>query len=233
MKIRVIIIDDERLCREELKGMLAGYADFDVVAEAADADEAAQQITALQPDLIFLDIQLPEQSGFDLLESLSNVPAVLFTTAFNQYAVQAFELNALDYLVKPIREERFAKAIEKVRHNRTAKMLTEASRQLFIKDGDHCYFIQVSDVYLIESLDNYSRLYFNNKKVVLKRSLNQWEEQLPPNLFFRISRTHLVNTRYIQQVTNLSKSKISIQLSTGQVLEASARQSAKFKNKLP
>jgi two-component system LytT family response regulator len=232
-KIQVIVIDDERSCREELKRMLTPYADIELVGEAANAGEAAIQIAQHQPDLIFLDIQLPGPSGFELLESLPAVPAVLFTTAFDQYAVRAFELNALDYLVKPIRDERFASAMEKVRHSMAAKAAlanSHANRQLFIKDGEQCHFISVGDICLIESLDNYSRLYAGNKKIVLKRSLNQWEAMLPADQFFRISRTHLINTGYIQQIHNLPKGKISIQLTTGQLLEASARQSVKFKN---
>ena len=167
-----------------------------------------------------------------MLETLTTVPIVLFTTAFDQYAVQAFELNALDYLLKPIRDERFANGMEKVRHTMAAKAAiaqTAANRQLFIKDGEQCYFITVNDIYLIESLENYSKLYAGDKKIVLKRSLNQWEALLPEERFFRISRTHLINTTYIQQVTTMPSGRLSVQLRTGQVAEVSARQSVKLR----
>ena len=231
---RVIVIDDERSAREELKSALKGYAGFEVIGEAKNADEAKEQIIAKRPDLIFLDIQMPEKSGFELLESLDEVPIVIFTTAYNQYAVQAFEINALDYLMKPIREERFAKAIEKYKNSINQKTTVEkvqpAGRRIFIKDGEKCYFIRLSDIYMIESVDNYSRLYFEQKKVLMKRSLRQWEEMLDATLFFRISRTHIINTQYIQQVNAEAKGKLTIRLKTGELLEVSGRQSVKFKN---
>ena len=231
---RVIVIDDERSAREELKSALKGYAGFEVIGEAKNADEAKEQIITKRPDLIFLDIQMPEKNGFELLESLDEVPIVIFTTAFNQYAVQAFEINALDYLMKPIREERFAKAIEKYRNSVNQKnagdKVLPADRQIFIKDGEKCYFIRLSDIYMIESVDNYSRLYFEQKKVLMKRSLRQWEEMLDATQFFRISRTHIINTQYIQQVNSEAKGKLTIRLKTGELLEVSGRQSVKFKN---
>lgn len=206
--------------------MLKKYPEFEVVAEAGNADEAKEQIEAKHPDLLLLDIEMPEKNGFELLESLENAPAVLFITAYNQYAVQAFEINALDYLVKPIRDERLAKAIEKVRTNIG---IASARRQIFIKDGEQCHFIPVNDIYLIESLDNYSRLYFREKKLVLKRSLRQWERMLDTNSFFRISRTQVINTNYIQEMHNIPGGRLKINLKTGQLLEVSARQSVKFR----
>jgi two-component system LytT family response regulator len=229
---RVIVVDDERSAREELKNALKSYPDFAVIGEAANADEAKEQIITLKPDLVFLDIQMPEKTGFDLLASLDEVPAVIFTTAFDQYAVQAFEINALDYLMKPIREERFIKAIEKYRNS--IKQVpgadrVQADRQIFIKDGEKCFFVRLSGIYLIESVDNYSRLYFEGKKLLLKRSLRQWEEMLDADFFFRISRTRIINTKYIQQVHPLAKGKLAISLKTGEYLDMSDRQSVKFK----
>jgi two-component system LytT family response regulator len=231
-KVSVIVIDDERPAREELKQLLKQYEDFEMMAEAGNADDAKELIVAKRPDLILLDIQMPEKSGFELLESLDEVPAVLFTTAFNQYAVQAFELNALDYLMKPIRKERFDKAVQKIRNSFAISTQngTPANRQIFIKDGEHCYFVRLSDLYLIESLENYSRLYFQGKKLVLKRSLRQWEQLLDANFFFRINRTQIINTFHIQQVYSLPGGRLTIGLQTGQLLEVSSRQSAKFKN---
>ena len=233
-KIRVIVVDDERSSREELKSMLKDYPDFELTGEARNADEAKELIEAKCPDLIFLDIQMPEKNGFELLESLNQVPAVIFTTAFNQYAVQAFEANALDYLVKPIREERFAKTIEKVRssisHQLNAGKTFSNDRQIFIKDGEKCFFVWLSEIFLIESLDNYSKLYFLDKKVVLKRSLKQWEEILDNEHFFRINRTQVVNTCHVREIYSSSKSRLKINLKTGQLLEVSGRQSARFRN---
>jgi two-component system LytT family response regulator len=228
--IRTIIIDDERSAREELKRALKSYPHFAVVGEATNADEAKQQIEAHHPDVIFLDIQMPGPSGFDLLESLDEVPAVVFTTAFNQYAVQAFEINALDYLVKPVREERFAKAIEKIQDSIQQKKDVPADRQLFIKDGERYHFVRMGDIYLLESLDNYSRVHFNGKKALLKRSLRQWEDILDNAVFFRINRIQIINIQFIREVQAAPNGRLIIQLATGESLEVSSRQSVKFKN---
>lgn len=233
-KIKVVIVDDERLSREELKRALKVYEDFVLIGEAENADDAKDMIEAKMPDLIFLDIQMPEKSGFDLLESLDNVPAVLFTTAYNQYAVQAFEVNALDYLMKPIREERFAKAIEKIRNTINLKSSLNNSetkdRKIFIKDGEKRFFIQLDEIYLIESLENYTRLFFQDKKALQRRSLRQWEEMLDENIFFRINRTEIVNIKYIQEVNTTMSGRLEVKLKTGELLEVSNRQSVKFKN---
>lgn len=232
-KITVIIVDDERLSREELKRALQPYEGFTVIGEAENADDAKDLIDTKMPDLIFLDIQMPEKSGFDLLESLDNVPAVLFITAYDQYAVQAFEVNALDYLMKPIREERFAKAIEKIRDSIKSKSsLNNAAtdRKIFIKDGEKRFFIQLDEIYLIESLENYTRLFFQGKKALQRRSLRQWEEMLDENTFFRINRTEIINIKYIQEVNRTIAGRLEVKLKTGELLEVSNRQSVKFKN---
>ena len=233
-KIKVIIVDDERLAREELKRALQFYGDLVLIGEAENADDAKILIETKMPDLIFLDIQMPEKSGFDLLESLDNVPAVLFTTAYNEYAVQAFEVNALDYLMKPIREERFAKAIDKVRNAIHLKFASDnvvaKDRTIFIKDGEKRFFIPLDEIYLIESLENYTRLFFQDKKAMQRRSLRQWEEILDENIFFRINRTEIINIKYIQEVNRTIGGRLEVRLKTGELLEVSNRQSVKFKN---
>lgn len=232
-KIKVIIVDDERLSREEIKQALQEYEDFIVIGEAENTDDAKDLIEGKLPDLIFLDIEMPEQSGFDLLESLNHVPEVLFVTAYNQYAVQAFEVNALDYLMKPIREERFSKAIEKIRNAEKVKASNSAvaeDRKIFIKDGEKRFFIQTDEIYLIESLENYTRLFFQNKKALQRRSLRHWEEFLDPAIFFRINRTEIVNIKFIEEVNTTTEGGLEIKLKTGQLLKVSKRQSVKFKN---
>jgi len=225
--IRVLIADDERAAREELRMALMPYTDVEVVGEARDADEARQQVETLRPDLIFLDIQMPEKTGFDLLEMLSDVPEVIFVTAYHEYAVQAFEVNALDYILKPFREERLAQALEKVRN----KLMGPAARdrQIFIKDGTRCYFIKAGEISLIESLENYSRLYFRNNKVLIKRSLNQWEKQLDAAQFFRVSRAKIVNLGHIAQVRTTPNGRLQLLLTSGLEAEVSSRQTVKFK----
>jgi two-component system LytT family response regulator len=226
-KLRVLIIDDERMARQEIKRLLILYPDMEIIGEAKNADEAELQIAEKYPDLLFLDVQMPERSGFDLLESLSEVPEVIFTTAFDEYAVKAFEVNALDYLTKPIREERFAQAMEKVRQ-RLAQQINDP--QIFVKDRQQYHFIKWSKVHLIESMDNYARLYFEEKNVFLKSSLNQLEEKLDAATFFRINRSQIINLQFIQNIQIVPNGRLQISLKTGEVLEASDRQSVKLKS---
>ncbi len=236
MKIfKTIIIDDERLAREEVKRALENYPEFEVIGEASHVDEAIIIIEGLKPDIIFLDIHMPGKNGFDLLEELTIVPEVVFTTAYDQYAVKAFELNALDYLVKPLRDERFSKTIAKVKSELAKKEEIKAEvlpmhRKIFIKDGEKCHFIPLSEIYFIESLENYARLYFGNQKAMIKRSLNLLEEKLDSTVFFRINRSQIINTQYIKEIHPYFNNKLQIILTTGETLEVSSRQSVKFKN---
>ena len=233
---KVIVIDDERLARTEVRRALEAYSKFEIVGEAGNVDEAIKIINTEQPDVLFLDIQMPGKTGFDLLEELGAVPEVVFTTAYDQYAVKAFEVNALDYLVKPLREERFNKTMEKV--ERRLLKSKESNRnpisihhKIFIKDGEKCHFIPLSHISLIESLENYARLYFKDEKVMVKRSLNSLEEKLDPKIFFRINRSQIINTEYIEKIHPYFNNKLQITLITGEVLEVSNRQSVKFKRR--
>lgn len=250
-RIKVLVIDDERLAREELKRHLQQHAEFQLVGEAADADEAVQCITQLQPDLLLLDIQMPGRSGFELLESLDTIPAVIFTTAFDAYAVKAFEINALDYLVKPIRDERFAMAVNRVKEQ-VARKHEEQEEQdtrgqgtreqegqdtrvgmqhLFVKEGDRYYMIKTEEISLIESAGNYAKIYFNQQKVLIKKSLNQLEQTLDATFFFRISRQEIINTGFISQMQALPNGQLTVLLKNGKRLTVSNRQSARLKNK--
>lgn len=232
---KTVIIDDERLAREEVKRALKKHPEFEVIGEASHVDEAKIIIENLKPDIIFLDIHMPEKSGFDLLEELTTVPEVVFTTAYDQYAVKAFELNALDYLVKPLRDERFSKTMEKVKAELAKKegIKTEVlpmHRKIFIKDGEKCHFIPLSEVHFIESIENYARLYFGDQKAMIKRSLNLLEEKLDSTVFFRVNRSQIINTQYIKEIHPHFNNKLQITLTTGEALEVSSRQSVKFKN---
>lgn len=232
---KTIIIDDERLAREEVKRALKGIPEFDIVGEASNVDEALIMIEELKPDILFLDIHMPEKSGFDLLEELTTVPEVVFTTAYDQYAVKAFEINALDYLVKPLRDERFSKTIEKVKTELAKKEEIKVDvlpmhRKIFIKDGEKCHFIPLTNIHFIESLDNYARLHFGSDKAMIKRSLNLLAEKLDPKIFFRVNRSQIINTQYIKEIHPYFNNKLMIVLTTGDKVEVSSRQSAKFKN---
>lgn len=234
-RYKTIIIDDERLAREEVKRALEKHLEFEIIGEASHVDEAIALIDALNPDILFLDIHMPGKSGFDLLEELTNVPDVVFTTAYDQYAVKAFEMNALDYLVKPLRDERFSKTIEKVKVELSKRVALEPTtlpmhQKIFIKDGDKCHFIPLTDIHFIESLENYARLYFGSNKAMIKRSLNLLAEKLDPKVFFRINRSQMINIHYIKEIHPYFNNKLQITLTTGETLEVSSRQSVKFKN---
>ncbi|MCO5947729.1 LytR/AlgR family response regulator transcription factor [Mucilaginibacter flavidus] len=224
-KLKVLIIDDERNAREEIKLLLKSYPDVEIIGEAKNADDAKEQIDIKKPDLLFLDIQMPEKTGFDLLESLENVPQVIFTTAYDQYAVKAFEVSAIDYLMKPIREERFAKAMEQLK----MKSVSKNDDRIFVKDRQQYHFISWNKVHLIESMDNYARLFFDDKNVFLKTSLNLLEQKLDESLFFRVNRAQIINLNYIDKIIPLPGGKLKVLLKTGDAPEASDRQSVKLK----
>jgi two-component system LytT family response regulator len=233
-KYRTIIIDDERLARQEVKRALEPFMQFEVVGEASNVKEAKNLISSLNADVLFLDIHMPEKSGLQLLDELTMVPEVVFTTAYDQYAVKAFELNALDYLVKPIRQERFNIAIEKVIKALSEKVKNDTSvsihQKVFVKDNENCHLIQVRDIWLLESMENYARIYYNSETVLIKKSLNLLEEILPSQQFFRINRKQIINIDYIEKIQPHFKNKLQLVFKTGESFEVSSRQSAKFKN---
>jgi len=235
--IKVIIVEDSRLARNELKELIKQHPELEVIAEAENVDKAYELITQLHPQLLFLDINMPEKDGFALLEMLEDVPAVVFTTAFDEYAIKSFEYNALDYLLKPINKQRFANAVEKAKEKikveeaATLQYLNENS-QIFIKDGEKCWLVKVADIYLFEIVGNYTRVYFKDCKPLIYKSLNQIEERLPHNLFFRANRQQIVNLQYIKNVDNWFNGKLKATLLSGAEVEISRRQSALFKDML-
>ena len=213
--MRVLIVDDERLARAELRRMLAAHPSVTIVGEAADAVEAAAHIAALQPDLLLLDVQMPGGSGFDLLATLDDPPEVVFTTAFDQYALQAFDASALDYLMKPIEPHRLAAALERAA-TRLGLGLAAAPacmpRKLFIRDGERCWFVRLEDIRLFESEGNYTRLYFDGATPLLGRSLLQLEQRLDPQQFFRASRRHIVNLAAVRGIENSDGGALTLKL---------------------
>lgn len=233
-KYNVIIVDDERLAREEVKRFLLKHTEFKVVGEANNVEDAKKLIESKKPHLIFLDIQMPEKSGFDLLEELTTIPEIVFTTAYSEYATKAFDVNALDYLMKPIRDERFSKSIERVKKELSKSKQTSSDfsmhHKIFIKDGEKCHFITLEDIRYIESLENYVRFHFKGNKAMLNRSLNKIEEKLDSTVFFRINRNQIININFIKEIHPHFKNKLKIVLDTDETFEISSRQSARFKN---
>ncbi len=237
--MKALIIDDERLARVELKRLLTPFKDINVVGEAINVDDAVKKITELSPDLIFLDIQMPGKNGFELLEELDKVPIVVFTTAYDEYALKAFEYNALDYLLKPIEHQRLEDTIKKIiERNKKEEalsdefpMLTEDD-QVFVKDGDRCWFVKLSSVRLFESEGNYVRLYFDDNKPLILRTLNYLDERLDGKSFFRANRKHIVNLKWIENIEPWLNGGLLVKLKGGNKIEVSRRQAIKFKDRL-
>ncbi|RZT01871.1 two component transcriptional regulator, LytTR family [Duganella sp. CF402] len=227
--MRALLIDDERLARAELRRLLAAHPEVEIVGEAINAADGVQQIHALKPDLIFLDVQMPGGSGFDMLAALEEAPEVIFTTAFDQYALQAFEVNALDYLQKPIQAARMASALQRcaARHHREAA--STASKKLFIKDGERCWFVALENIRLFESDGNYTRVYFDQHQPLMLRSLNQLEEKLDPSRFFRASRRHIVNLDHVEQAAPNDAGGLDLTLRDQVAIEVSRRRAPQFK----
>ncbi|MFP5438506.1 MAG: LytR/AlgR family response regulator transcription factor [Bacteroidia bacterium] len=238
--IKTIIVEDSRLARNELRELIKQHPEIDVIAEAENVDQAYDLIQKLQPQLIFLDINMPGKDGFQLLEMLDDVPMVVFTTAFDEYAIRSFEYNALDYLLKPINEKRFADAVEKVKSKLVAQTsytshnlgLLNENSQIFIKDGEKCWLVKVIDIQLCEIVGNYTRVYFNGNRPLIYKSLNQVEERLPQHIFFRANRQQIINLQYIQSVDNALSGKLAALMQNGVEVEISRRQSVLFKDML-
>ena len=241
--MKALIIDDERLARVALRRLLADYPHIDIVGEAEDVDSARTQILQLQPNVLFLDVQMPGKDGFQLLAELEASPKVIFTTAYDDYALRAFQVSALDYLVKPIEQEHLARAVEKLggekihvhlpaQHSAPyspAVQFLSAEHQVFVKDGDKCWFVRVGDIRLLESEGNYTRLYFGSNKPLLSRTLASMEERLDPTHFIRASRRHIVNLRAITEVESWYGGGLMLTLRDGTKVEMSRRQAQKFR----
>lgn len=234
--IRAIIIDDERLARVELKTLLSAVDNLDVVAEASNAEDGLMAIKTEAPDLIFLDIEMPGESGFDMLERMDEIPSVIFTTAFDEYAIKAFEFNALDYLLKPIREDRLAEAIKRATSASTDETTSDASEEilhdkLYVKDGTFSHLIDLTDVVFFSSFGNYVKIHVQHDAILIHRSLNQLEERVDPKLFFRANRYTLINLNHIKHISQKAKGKIEVQLSNDHVVLFSERKSVLFRER--
>ncbi len=235
--MKTIVIDDERLARKELISLLSDYKYITVVDEAVNVDDAYEKIKKHSPDLLFLDIQMPGKTGFELLEMLDSVPEVIFTTAYDEYALKAFEVNAFDYLLKPIQTERLGKSLSKLlkKENEQSDNFRQNKRlgvndQVFVKDGEKCWFVRLSDVRLFESEGNYIKVYFDNVKPMIHKSLNALEEKLDDRMFFRASRKHVINLSWVEGIEPWFNGGLMVKLKGGEKVEVSRRQAAKFKD---
>ena len=238
--IKTIIIDDERLARNELKKLLLDFPEIEIVAEATNAAEGIEKVESMSPDLIFLDIQMPGKTGFDMLSELDKSPHVIFTTAYDEYALKAFEVNALHYLLKPVEPKRLADALQKLQLEEDKEPFQEGEipvnrsilnehDQVFVKDGERCWFVKLSDIRLFESVGNYAKVYFGPNKPLILKSLNALEERLDEKVFFRANRKHIVNLRLIEKIEPYFNGGLLLELKGSEKIEVSRRQTVKFK----
>jgi two-component system, LytTR family, response regulator len=232
--MKAIIIDDERLARQELKNLLSAHKEVEIVAECADAAQAREKVNELKPDIIFCDIQMPGKTGLELAEEIPGTVEVVFVTAYDEHAIKAFEINAFDYLLKPVQPERLAETIRKLNVKETANRLDNNSPlterdMVFIKDGEKCWFVRLCDIRLFESEGNYVRVYFENFRPLILRSLNSLETRLNEKQFFRASRRHIINLSYIAGVESWFNGGLNVKLKDGKEVEISRRQAVKLK----
>jgi two-component system LytT family response regulator len=229
--VRALIVDDEPLARRELRRLLGAFAAVEVVGEAGNIDEARARIEELAPDVVFLDIQMPGGTGFDLLTQLDRVPQIIFTTAYDQYAVKAFDVNALDYLLKPIEPERLATALQKIQAGPRHPIANQDAplTQLFVRDGPRCWFVPLREVSLFSAEGNYVRMLWGKERPLLGRSLAALEEKLDPEAYFRANRSQIFNLDFIQQVDLGEGGRLHVQLRDGPEIEISRRQARLFR----
>jgi two-component system LytT family response regulator len=233
--MKAILIDDERLARAELRRLLREHPEVEIIGEATHVADAIEQVDRLEPDLLFLDIEMPGGTGFDVLETIERVPLVIFTTAYDAYAVKAFEVNALDYLLKPVEPERLLAALARAAARRASTEKRGQSppggflERIFVRDGELCLVVDVRDVVLFESEGNYTRLHLEEQQPLLGRSLGYLEERLDPRTFFRANRRELVNLQQVQRIEPGPRAGLALLLRNNREIEMSRRQAQRFK----
>lgn len=237
--MKALIVDDEPLARRELRRLLADFDWVEIVGEAGNINEAQKAVEELTPELLFLDIQMPGGSGFDLLARIEHVPRVIFTTAYDHHAVHAFEVNALDYLLKPIEPERLASALSRARgaaETASSRNVTPVPglaaatvERLFIRDGSRCWFVPLREVCLMSAEGNYVRLHWRDARPLLARPLSSLEERLDPQRYFRANRRQIINLEFIESVELGNGGLMYVQLRGGPEVEISRRQARLFR----
>lgn len=235
--MNILIVDDSRLARKELCGLLAEHNDCSIVGEVGDVQSAVELINKLQPDLVLLDIHLPDGDGFDVLEQCDYTPKVIFTTAYEQHALRAFEVNALDYLLKPVTQDRLTAALKKIFSSNQPAPIQNATpkhtgEHVFIRDGERCHFVKFRDISRITVEGNYVRVFFNGQSALLLRSLNYVEERLDANQFFRANRQEIINLNFIERIEPWVNDSLMIVMRDSTEIVSSRRQARELKQRM-
>ena len=250
-KIKVLVADDEPLARERLSGLLSQEADIEVVGQARDGEEAVTAIHDDSPDLVFLDVQMPQMNGFDVIEAVGSdkMPLVIFVTAYDQHALKAFQVRALDYLLKPFDRERFKDALSRARKQlerdengdlgrRLLALVKDLRRdqpksdRLVVKSGGRLFFLRTDEIDWVEAAGNYVRLHVGPGSHLLRETMNAIEGRLDPEKFFRIHRSRIVNMERIQELQPWLNGEYSVLLRTGTRLTLSRGYREKLQDRL-
>lgn len=236
--MKAIIVEDSRLARNELRELLKPHKHINLVAEAQNCEQAIALISKEQPDLIFLDINLPDGSGFDILEKLDTVPKIIFTTAYDEYAIQAFEVNALDYLLKPIHSEKLKRAVNKATSDTSPaaglnqESYLDADNKIFIKDGERCWLIELGRIRYFENCGNHAQVFFDHDKAFIYKSLTKVEHRLNPETFFRVNRQQIINLNFIKDIQPWINNGLLITMTDGKEVEVARRPASRLREML-
>jgi two-component system LytT family response regulator len=232
--MKTLVVDDSRLARVELIELLKAHPSIEVVGEAHDVQSAIEAIDKHQVELVMLDIHLPDGTGYDVLDKCDHTPQVIFTTAYEQHAVQAFEANALDYLLKPVTAERLAVALQRADGNRPqlSNEAIDADSQIFIRDGERCFFVKLREIYLVNVEGNHVRVFFRGQKAFLARSLSYVESKLAGLQFFRANRQQIINLDYVKAIEPMIGDGLQVELKNGVQIEVSRRQARELKQRM-
>lgn len=242
---KAIIVDDEPLARMVIKEYLLQHADIQVLQECNDGFEGIKAIMQHQPDVIFLDIQMPKINGFEMLELVEQPPAVIFTTAFDEYAIKAFESHAVDYLLKPYSQERFDKAIERLTEREaaitaantrdlleTAAQSPQQNQRIVVKTGNKIKIIPIDDVHYLEAADDYVKIHTKEGAFLKNKTMSHFEKILHPDQFVRTHRSYIVNVQLVTRIDPYEKESYLAQLKTGAQVPVSKNGYAKLKTVL-
>ena len=232
--MKAIIVEDSRLAREELSSLLKSFPEILVIGEASNVRDALVLLNNKNVDLLFLDINLPGKNGFDLLEMLDSVPLVIFTTAYDQYAIKSFDYNALDYLLKPIKHSELERAILKAKRilDKESIPIEKRLSRVFIKDGQKCWLVNIHEIILFESEGNYTKVFFEDNKPLIYKSLNMIEERIDTTQFFRANRSQIINLNAIKSIKSVMGTSLKIILNNDMVISVSRRNVQKLKTLL-
>lgn len=246
-KLRAIIVEDEAPARELLKAYLQRYDEIELICECADGFSGVKAINENKPDLVFLDIEMPKLTGFELIELIDEMPQVIFTTAYNQYAIKAFELSAVDYLMKPFSRERFNEAIQKVfsrisqkeENTENIQKLTQKVREesgtierIFVKTGSKIDVVSIADIIHFSADDDYVEIITAEKKYLKKETMNYLEKNLPEDVFIRVHRSSIINTNFIEKLERYGKESYLVIMKDGSKVNVSKSRVKELKSQL-